>query len=152
MGYTRAYRIEEGEIYWDEDADGYRLPTEAEWECAAKAWKEHTFSGSNDPRAVSWFRENSDNTTHMVGSKDPNAAYLYDMSGNVWEWVFDAYSEFAYTTTEAVDPIVREGMYRVCRGGGYTSSIDSLRSTIRGAYEPDVQSSALGFRMVRTVR
>jgi len=151
MGYTRAYRVEDDKIHWDLAADGYRLPTEAEWECAAKAWKNDSFAGSNDPMNCAWFAENSNDKTHMVGSKNPNAAYLYDMSGNVWEWVFDAYSEFAYGMTDTIDPIVWEGMYRVCRGGGYTSSAESLRNTIRGAYEPTVKSAALGFRMVRTV-
>jgi len=151
MGLKPAYRIDGEWVHWDQAADGYRLPTEAEWECGAKAWEQSIFSGDNNPDEVAWFAENSEGRSHKVGSKKPNAANLYDMGGNVWEWVFDFYSEFAYTSTGTVDPVVWEGKYRVCRGGGYTSSIDSLRNTIRGAYEAEVRSPALGFRMVRTV-
>ena len=149
MGYKPAYRIEkEGAVLWDQSANGYRLPTEAEWESAARADQDCYFSGSDDPCKVAWFSDNA-TETKRVGSKEPNSAHLYDMTGNVWEWVFDAYDEEAYRKTPTIDPVVEEGTYRVCRGGAFTSSAESSRISIRGAYEPDERNWAVGFRMVR---
>lgn len=148
MGYTPAYHVGKEGVQWDKSANGYRLPTEAEWESAARADQEFYFSGSDDPHKVAWFSENA-KETQQVGSKEPNSAYLYDMTGNVWEWVFDAYDEEAYRKTPTTDPVVEQGRYRVCRGGAFTSSAESTRISIRGAYEPDVRNWAVGFRMVR---
>tara|TARA_B100000683_G_C12460786_1_gene544001 strand:+ start:293 stop:1519 length:1227 start_codon:yes stop_codon:yes gene_type:complete len=148
MGYAPAYHIDKEGVRWDRSANGYRLPTEAEWESAARADQEFSFSGSDDPHEVAWFSENAQETKR-VGSKEPNAAYLYDMTGNVWEWVFDAYDEEAYRNTGTIDPVVETGAYRVCRGGAFTSSGESTRISIRGAYEPEVRNWAVGFRMVR---
>lgn len=149
MGLDCAYTIDGDQVFWDRKANGYRLPTEAEWEYAARSLEDFEYSGSSHPNEVAWFAENSSAMTHRVGQKKPNAAQLYDMSGNVWEWVFDAYDDEVYMTESRIDPVVEEGDYRVCRGGGYTSSQESLRLTLRGAYEPDIKSEALGFRMAR---
>ena len=149
MGYTPAYHVEEdGSVRWDQSANGYRLPTEAEWESAARADQNFYFSGSDDPHKVACFSENAKETCR-VGSKEPNAAHLYDMTGNVWEWVFDAYDEEAYQKTPTIDPVVEQGRYRVCRGGAFTSSAESTRISIRGAYSPEVRNWAVGFRMAR---
>lgn len=150
MGYEPVYHLEkEGDVRWDRSANGYRLPTEAEWEAAARAEQEYVFSGGDDPHQVAWFLDNAHNETRRVGGKESNAAHLYDMTGNVWEWVFDAYDEEAYRNTCTTDPVVEKGMYRVCRGGGFTSSAESMRISIRGAYLPEERNWALGFRMVR---
>ena len=95
---------ENDEIMLDSTANGFRLPTEAEWEYACKAGTDSIRYGKlND---VAWFKDNSNGTTHMVGQKEPNPWGLYDMLGNVWEWCSDIYDETIY------------GSYRIFRGGG----------------------------------
>ena len=80
----------EGNITQDEYASGFRLPTLAEWEYAARGGENYTYAGSDDLDEVGWYDENSDNRTHPVAQKKPNGYGLYDMSGNVWEWVWDS--------------------------------------------------------------
>jgi formylglycine-generating enzyme required for sulfatase activity len=102
-------------------ANGYRLPTEAEWEFAARSGMKssgYIYSGSNTIDSVSWFATNSSNNTHSVGGKAPNELGLYDMSGNVWEWVWDWFG--AYSNSEQTNPYgVTTGTYRVLRGGSF---------------------------------
>ena len=132
------------------DGYTYRLPTEAEWEycCRAGTTTKYSF-GDNEHglRAHGWFKDNSENQTHIVGLKAPNPWGLYDMHGNVWEWVQDYWTR---KLPGGRDPLVSSGLYRVIRGGGWGSYAWSLRSAYRSYDFPDVRFDYAGFRLVRT--
>ncbi|MDP7505770.1 MAG: SUMF1/EgtB/PvdO family nonheme iron enzyme, partial [Nitrospinota bacterium] len=116
-----AYRVEGGTMVRVPEANGFRLPTEAEWELAARANEELLYAGSAELQTVAWYWKNGGGMTHPVGRRQPNARGLYDMSGNVGEWVWDWYAPYA-TTEELLDPIgPASGTVRVVRGGSYQS-------------------------------
>ena len=141
------------------DANGYRLPTEAEWEYAARAGDNIvdslTYSGTSDITKVgeyAWYSSNSDNATHYVGTKAANAFGLYDMSGNVWEWCWNRYTDSYDTNTEGGnDPTgVSVGSNRVFRGGGWNHDSRYCSVICRGYTNgPYVCFNILGFRVVR---
>ena len=134
---------------WDKSATGYRVPTEAEWECAAGGGEEHVYSGSNTLSAVGWSNENSGSKTHKVAGKRANAWGLYDMSGNVWEWCWDRYGKYSGSTTDPVGS--QSGGNRVRRGGSWGSSPADARVASRFRFAPDYRSNGgLGLRLVRT--
>jgi formylglycine-generating enzyme required for sulfatase activity len=128
----------------------YRLPTEAEWEYAARGGNKsrgYKYSGSNNLTDVGWFGDNSDKTTHPVGSKLPNELGIYDMSGNVWEWCGDCYSD--YPASAQKDPMGASfSSYRVNRGGSWGSDASYCRVACRSSDSPGISDRALGFRLV----
>ncbi len=128
----------------------FKLPTEAQWEYAARGGnlsKGYKYSGSNNLGEVGWYRSNSGTYTHRVGEKQPNELGLYDMSGNVWEWCED-WSR-VYSVTPQRDPLgATSGSYRVHRGGGWDNEARSCRVSLRSHYTPDNRNFNLGFRLV----
>ncbi|WP_203825637.1 formylglycine-generating enzyme family protein [Actinoplanes palleronii] len=123
---------------WDPDADGYRLPTEAEWENACRA-------GTSGPRygeldEIAWYRGNSGERPHEVGTRAPNAWGFHDMLGNVWDWCWDVYDAEVY------------GEYRVLRGGGWFDEQWSCRASVRRRSHPDLKIEDVGFRVARNGR
>lgn len=128
------------------------MPTEAEWEYAAKGGTNQKYSGSNEAGSVAWFDGNSGSRTHPVGAKQGNAYGLYDMSGNVDEWVWDVYSAKAYSTrTNATDPIVNVGSSdRVDRGGSWNNFDRSVRSANRDGGSSGDRFNDLGGRFSRS--
>ena len=130
----------------------YRLPTEAEWEYACRAWTSTRFSYGDDESYVNlanyaWHEGNSGVTTHPVGRKLPNSWGLYDMHGNVWEWCQDLYGP--YPSGIAVDPQgAPAGFNRVFRGGSWNYEPRGCRSALRSFILPEISDSAIGFRVV----
>ncbi|WP_378742985.1 formylglycine-generating enzyme family protein [Nocardia brasiliensis] len=136
-GLTPAYHLADEEAEWNTAADGYRLPTEAEWEHACRA-------GSTGPRygeldEIAWYRGNSDEHVHEVGGKRPNAWGLYDMLGNTWDWCWDIYDAEVY------------GSYRVLRGGGWFDEHWSCRASVRRRSHPTLRLDDVGLRLARSI-
>jgi len=129
---------------------GGRLPTEAEWEYAARGDQSFAFAGSSAADEVAWYEKNSDGRTHEVCGKPLNGYGLCDMSGNVWEWVEDAYrSSYVGAPTDGSAWTAGGDSYRVYRGGSWTGSSAYVRITVRRAFSPGSRSSDLGFRLAR---
>lgn len=135
-GLAPAYRID-AEIERDSAAEGYRLPTEAEWEYACRAGTTGARYGQLDE--IAWYRGNSDDQVHNVASKLPNTWGFYDMLGNVWEWCWDLYDAEAY------------GPYRLLRGGGWFDEPWSCRASVRRRSHPTFQIDDVGIRIARSI-
>lgn len=139
-GLKECYSLSDNgeDIICDWEADGYRLPTEAEWEFACRG-------GSNEVRYgdigyIAWYKENSGGKTHEVGKKEPNLWGLYDMLGNVWEWCWDVYDKEVY------------GSYRVFRGGGWCDPERSCMAMNRRRSHPTFGIDDLGFRLAKSIK
>ncbi|MBN2442696.1 MAG: SUMF1/EgtB/PvdO family nonheme iron enzyme [Spirochaetales bacterium] len=140
-------------ITCDFSKNGYRLPTEAEWEYAARGGnksKGYVYAGSNIAEEVSWFDSTSDNKTRTVGTKIPNELGLYDMSGNVVEWCWDWYAKGYYKISPVSDPTGPEkGVARVFRGGCWFDVAGYVRFAYRGYNVPGGRGRGIGFRLAR---
>ncbi len=150
----------ESVVFQGLDCEGWRLPTEAEWEYIARAGTStanyngdlvDTRCADTTLNKIAWYCGTSAEKVHAVGELSPNAFGVFDTSGNVWEWVWDWYQPF--DGTPSTDPIgPRDGEARVLRGGGWFSFAPDCRSARRGAAHPDMRSADIGFRAVRTLR
>jgi formylglycine-generating enzyme required for sulfatase activity len=131
---------------------GFRLPTEAEWEYACRSGgKDEKYSGGSSVDSVAWYSGNSRISPHAVGARSPNGLGIYDMSGNVWEWVEDTYGNDTYGEHQRNNPINSSaGAHRVYRGGSWYFDARYARCSFRYHYPPGSHSVDLGFRLVRT--
>jgi len=138
-GLQECYKVsDDGEgVVCDWEADGYRLPTEAEWQYGCKAGTGGYRYGELDE--IAWYEENSGGMAHEVGKKLPNAWGLYDMLGNVWEWCWDIYDVNVY------------GSYRLFRGGSWAEEERGCGATCRRRSHPTFRIDDLGFRLARSL-
>ncbi|MCD4654968.1 formylglycine-generating enzyme family protein [bacterium] len=159
--FTGTPPVTSGNVFWKEDVNGYRLPTEAEWEYACRAGTTSPYNNGMellscyqvdenlDP--IAWYRQNAGDMTHDVGLKQPSLWDLYDMHGNVDEWCWDWWGKVYYQTGSTTDPSGPEtGMERVLRGGSWMIYPAGNRSADRGFYTPGVRRNIMGFRIART--
>ncbi len=159
-GLDPCYIGSDTNIVYDFTANGYRLPTEAEWEYACRAGTETDFHTGNmtspwgfDPALdrAGWFNQNSRLTSHPVGGREPNAFGLYDTHGNVCEWCWDWCGDGYYAASPADDPRgPASGSYRVTRSGSWCNFARDFRSAARDDRSPSGRSNTRGFRVVRT--
>jgi len=130
----------------------FTLPTETQWEFAARGGnksRDYKYSGSDTPGDVAWYKDNSGDTTHVVGGKAPNELGLYDMSGNVWEWCLDNFQNDSSNTKAEFTRAYRDsdGSDRVIRGGGLVLDARHCRSANRNYTSPANRYSSLGLRL-----
>ena len=155
-GLEVAYQIGDGErpaVTLNISAKGYRLPTEAEWEYAARAGTALLYAGGDSLEAVAWYGNLMKGSTHDVGNKNANAWGLYDMSGNVWEWCSDGKAEYSARQQGVTDPLDNppEPSARINRGGAWSDVADVCRVTYRRSNAPESRSDNIGLRLARSL-
>ena len=159
LGLSPAYIIEGEKVTWIRESKGYRLPTEAEWEFAARGGT-HGMPGPQDkvffsggdavanPQDYCWYSINAKTSTRTVRGKLPNQLGLYDMSGNVWEWCWDWQADYpAGPVHDYSGPT--EGKYRIYRGGSYLNNLNQLRTAFRIWDPPSHKAASRGFRIAQ---
>ncbi|SET01021.1 Formylglycine-generating enzyme, required for sulfatase activity, contains SUMF1/FGE domain [Natronincola peptidivorans] len=139
-GLRESYSISSNgeDVTCDWESEGYRLPTEAEWEYGCRAGTTEVIYGEIDK--IAWYKENSIGKTHEAGKKEPNAWGLYDMLGNVWEWCWDVYDEKVY------------GSYRIFRGGGWSDPARGCLASNRRRSHPTFYIDDLGLRLAKSLK
>ena len=160
-GYTKVYTKEDAGakkevyLYTAMNKKGFRLPTEAEWEWAAKGGTDDKWAGTNVKGQLinyAWYRDsdggNANNKTHEVKKKQANGYGLYDMSGNVWEWCWDWSGVLPNPMPPDYAGPAGSGSYRVKRGGGWEDVANGAARAFRGGYDPDLSHDDLGLRVV----
>gem|GEM_PF-2378429 len=152
-GLRPCYTIDETRVSWDRKADGYRLPTEAEWEYACRSGTTTPFACGYEDRLneMAWYEEgDQDRRIHATGTKEPNAWGLYDMHGNVSEWVWDWFAD--YPDHAPADYVgFRRSEHRVYRGGWFGNIAQDCRSAYRYNGEPSFRIIIIGFRLARSL-
>ena len=149
LGYERCYEQKEDQVIWHKDRNGFRLPTEAEWYCAARGSADTQYSGGDDLTAVSGWQSD---LTHapQPQSGQPNAFGIYDMSGMCFSWCFDRLQLF--TMTRKIDPVgLSNGDARVCRGGAWNRNAWYSRLSFRCGMNPLHSFDNVGIRLVRSL-
>ncbi len=148
-GLNKCYDISNNIVKFDTTANGYRLPTEAEWEYLCKAGTLGDFNVKDkNINEIAWFNINSGYNLKEIGKLLPNDFGLYDMHGNVWEWCWDFYSANSYSNATKYNPLgPANGQYRVLRGGSYLSGSNEIRSSSRT--QPTDKKSQSGIRLVK---
>jgi formylglycine-generating enzyme required for sulfatase activity len=159
-GLSPVYTIQGENVIWNRESKGYRRPTEAEWEFAARGGlngdrgplEKAFFAGGSAENSAAqdycWYAQNSARATHPVKSKLPNQLGLYDMSGNVWEWCWDWHDDYP------AGPITNytgaaTGRKRIYRGGSYYNNLSLLQTTFRISDDPSLKANSRGFRIVQ---
>jgi formylglycine-generating enzyme required for sulfatase activity len=152
-GFPPCYAIHGTDVTCNFNVIGYRLPTEAEWEYAARGGslsQGYKYSGSNTAGDVSWNGDNSGFLTHPVGTKAPNELGIYDMSGNVFEWCWDWYGK--YESEAQINPLGPSGrLFRVNRGGSMLFKVQGVSVASRSNCDPAERSKILGCRLFKTI-
>jgi formylglycine-generating enzyme required for sulfatase activity len=152
---SKCYVINGESVMYLDTAKGYRLPTEAEWEYAARGGSkshDYNYAGSADINAVGWYKDNSPGGgSKSVGQKTPNELGLFDMTGNLWEWCWDVYDGGYYGISPSDNPKGPEsGPYRVMRGGAWYNEANYARVYTRQDHYPGFRQNSVGFRVART--